>query len=221
MVGFVEGAAQRVPLLLEIAINWFVRYGADTWLDTDEFGVVFNQTEVIARAGFQLVDDWNAMLCRRLAAVSPNPAVKVTLADSEADLLGAAWIAEQIDRREAIDFKDLSVRRRKERYWREYNDWGTRFALARLGGRPVGTARLTEEELPVVVGVATLLEARNRGVATAVTATLTRMALDRHGLCALYAGRESQAARIYRRLGYQSLFSTRAWLRPYSPDARQ
>jgi predicted GNAT family acetyltransferase len=86
-----------------------------------------------------------------------------------------------------------------------------------VNGRPVGTARLTDEELPVVVGVVTLPEARGRGVATAVTGALAARAVSERGVCALYVERGSQAQRIYRRIGFEPLFRTQAWHRAYRP----
>ena len=107
---------------------------------------------------------------------------------------------------------------RLERYWREYEDYQSRIVIAAVDGQPAGTTRLTDEELTVIVGVATVTALRGRGVATAITATLAREALAEREACTLYVERHSQAARIYNRLGFVPLFRTRAWLRPYRAD---
>ena len=217
MVGFIDGSVAQLPILLDVAVRWFDHYRVDTWLDADEFGVMFRQHDLLEAWAFQLVDDWDAMVCRYSCVEARNPSVAVDLAESMDDIDLAAWIAEQTDRGAPIARDDPGVQRRKARFWREYSDWGYRFAIARLEGQPAGTARLTNEELPLVVGVATLPEARRQGVATSLTDLLTREALRRRGICALYVERGSQAARIYARLGYKPLFRSRAWVRRYRP----
>jgi GNAT superfamily N-acetyltransferase len=216
MVGFIDGPVARLPMLLDIAVRWFDHYHVDTWLDVDEFGIMFRQHELLEQRAFQLVDDWDAMVCRHSCDEVRNPSVAVDFAQSVNDIHLAAWIAEQTDRGVPIARDDPDVQRRKARFWHEYSEWGYHFAIATLDGRPAGTARLTNEALPLVVGVATLPEARGKGVATVLTSVLTRKALRWQGICALYVDRGSQAARIYGRLGYEPLFRSRAWVRRYA-----
>jgi GNAT superfamily N-acetyltransferase len=217
MVGFIDGPVARLPMLLDRAVCWFDHYRVDTWLDVDEFGIMFRQHDLLEAWAFQLVDDWDAIVCRHSCAENRNPSVAVDFAESMDDIHLAAWIAEQTDRGVPIARDDPGVQRRKARFWREYSEWGYHFAIARLDGRPAGTARLTNEELPLVVGVATLPDARHRGVATSLTGLLTQEALHQRGICALYVEHGSQAARIYARLGYEPLFRSRAWVRRYRP----
>lgn len=206
----------RLPLLLDIAIGWFGGCYADTWLDADEFGIMFRQQELIGARGFRLVDDWDAMICRRCEDGQRNPSIMVMFAQTQDEISLAAWIAEQADRDEPVPRDDPRVRRREARFWSEHSEWGTTFAVATLNGKPAGSARLTDEDLPLVVGVATLPKARGNGVATALTNILTHKALMRRGACALYVERGSQAARIYRRSGYRPLFRSRAWVRHFA-----
>ena len=215
MVGFVVGPVAALGTLLDTAINWFTGYGANTWVDADEYTVLFKHPELLHARGFRPSEDWEAMVCRRLAAVSRNASITLDRVQTRGDMRVAAWIAEQSDRSTPVSPDDQAVGRRMERYWREYVDYGSRYLIAALDGRPAGTARLTEEDLPVVVGVATVPEARRQGIATTITATLAELALRERGACALYADRGSQAARIYARLGFQPRYRMRTWVRPY------
>ncbi len=212
MIGFVQASPEQLAAVLDLAVAFFAERGADTWVDTDEFSPLWNATELLRDRGFLVHDDWVAMLCRQLQPTPPTP-IQVRAATSHDDLRLAAWVGEQNEATYPLTRDSAVVRRRLERYRSELNEWRTEFALGELDGRPVATARLTDEALPVVVGVATLLAARGRGAATAVTAYLTAHALERHGTCALYVERDSQAARMYTRLGYKPLFCARAWRR--------
>lgn len=212
MIGFVQAPPGQLGAVLDLAVTFFTERGADTWVDTDEFSPLWDANELLTERGFSVHDNWLAMICRQLQP-SPPTAVRVRAASSKDDLQVAAWIGEQNEAPYPLTRDSAAVQRRFERYWSELHEWRTEFALAELDGRPVGTARLTDEVLPVVVGVATLLAARGRGAATAITAYLTAHALERRGACALYVERDSAAARIYTRLGYTPLFRTRAWQR--------
>lgn len=214
MVGFVDGPLPLLPLVLDTAVTWFTGFGADTWLEVDEFDVLWAHRGLIEERGFELQNDWQAMLCHSVAAVETSRAIAVAYARTQSDVALAARIAEEADRGQPLSPDDTLVQRRAARFWREFSEWGSRFVVAWLDGQAVGTARLTDEELPVVVGVATLPAARGRGVATTITSLLARQAVAERGACALYADHGSQAARIYARIGFRPLFHLRAWLHP-------
>ncbi len=213
MVGFVEAPREQMRAVLEQVINWFGGYGADSWLDADEYSVLFHEDKLIESLDFRLADDWDAMLCRELVQREHNPDVLVRFVQDESELYDAAWIAQHMDRPGPIPRDDERVRARAQRFVQELRRGSTTFVLAFLNGALAGTARLTEEDLPVAVGVVTLPHARGHGVATAVTSALARKAIEQGSACALYAERESRAARIYRRLGFSPLFRSRAWVR--------
>ena len=66
MVGFVDGPPAQLGALLDLAVDWFTHHGVDTWVDVDEFGALWRYQHLIADRGFRLVDDWDAMICRRV-----------------------------------------------------------------------------------------------------------------------------------------------------------
>jgi GNAT superfamily N-acetyltransferase len=214
MLGAIEGPPDLVADAIDTAVAWFGRNGADTWIDADEWSVVFRNPALVESRGFVLNDDWNVLGCWNDVPAPANPAITLQNASTRDDFEIVARIAEQAEAAEGASHRE--VERRMERYWNEYTDWNSRFMIAWLDGEPVGTARLTDEDVPVVVGVATLPQARGHGVATTITASLTAQGLQMRGVCALYVDRGSQAERIYRRIGYIPLFRSRAWLRRWN-----
>lgn len=212
MIGYIEAPPIQLGAVLDQAITFFGALGCATWVDVDEFSPLWERQQELIERGFVVEDNWDAMICRGLQSVRSS-SVQVKLAATMDDLRRAAWIAEQHDASAPVPFADSRVQRRTKRYVTEFDEWQTQFALATLAGQTVGAARLTEEPLPVIVGVATLREARNHGVATALTAFLCERALSAKGACALYTERDSQALRIYRRLGFEPLYRCQAWVR--------
>jgi len=211
MIGYVEAAPRQLDVVIETALGWFGSYHVDTWVDVDQFGPLFGRDDLLERRGFRRHDDWDALLCRSLSPWAEPDGLQILEIADERHLRVAARIAEQHDPNR--DPQDTGTfERRLRRFRNEYAQGWSQFTLALLNDEPVGTARLTVEELPVVVGVVTVPSARGRGVATALTGCLVRNALAEHGACALYVERGSQAARIYRRLGFRSLFRCRVWL---------
>lgn len=217
VVGYIEAEPPLLGEVLDRAITFFSATEADTWAILDQEDPLWQRTDLLRERGFVLHDDWDAMLCRELRymPVDVRHDYQLRWVTSIEDLSVAAWIAEQIERGGPIEPGDAVVKRRLERYRTEQRSWDTRFVLAGPRNAPVATARLTDEPLPVIVGVATLPEARGRGYATAITAMLTQFALRTKGACALYADRNSQAGRIYRRLGYVPLFQSQGWVRRF------
>lgn len=219
VVGFIEGPVARLPDVLDIACAWFDDHGTDTWVDADDRSILFQHQHLITSRGFQLSDDLEAMICHRKQAVPFRSDLSIRRATDEAGLEIAAWISEQNDVALPLARDQIVVQRRLRRYRREHADWNYRFVVAYLNGEPVGTARLTDEELPVVVGVATLPAARRRGVATAITTALAAKAVSERGACALYVERGSEAQSIYRKIGFEPLYRSRTWCRYYGRTA--
>jgi predicted GNAT family acetyltransferase len=69
-------------------------------------------------------------------------------------------------------------------------------------------------ETAEVLGVATLPEARRRGLAGAVTALLARHALERGVRNLLLSAQDDDVARVYERVGFRRVGSTHAAERP-------
>jgi predicted GNAT family acetyltransferase len=69
-------------------------------------------------------------------------------------------------------------------------------------------------ETAELVGVATLPEARRRGLAGAVTALLARHALEHGVRNLLLSAQDDDVARVYERVGFRRVGSTHAAERP-------
>jgi GNAT superfamily N-acetyltransferase len=89
-----------------------------------------------------------------------------------------------------------------------------RACLAYLDGEPAGAAAVAPAEgVGLVVWVATAPEARGRGLAEACTAWVTNRALeDGARFVCLQASPMGEA--IYRRMGYEEIYSYRLWAAP-------
>ncbi|GAC1639583.1 MAG: hypothetical protein NVS4B8_06530 [Herpetosiphon sp.] len=217
MVGCIDAPASALGSILDRAVAFFGRVGADTAVDVDEYSPLWSAPQLLHERGFRVSDNLVAMNCRRLRAPVTGD-VSISMATEETDLYQAAWLSEQGDIGHPLPWDAPLVVQRFERYRTEAWLWNTRFVIGRVRGEVAGTARLTDEAVPVVVGVSTLPWMRGQGVATAMSASLTGMALEQAPTVALFAQRCSQAERIYRRLGYKLLYQNQVWVRPYDQD---
>jgi ribosomal protein S18 acetylase RimI-like enzyme len=164
-------------------------------------------------AGFDLVSD-NPGMALDLGGASdlgaPHPGVEIRPLD---DLAGLdAWA--EINRR-ALDLDPL-----RSRAWRDAQDRaiGSRgpmhIWIANLLGEPVAAAALFEGGgVAGVYNVATVPEARGRGIGRAVTATVLAEAIARgHRLAVL--GSSDLGYPLYRRLGFREVSRVRSYALP-------
>jgi ribosomal protein S18 acetylase RimI-like enzyme len=116
---------------------------------------------------------------------------------------GAVGPMEPADREEMVDFLEVHSPRthgqpfaRPEQHWVGVrDDDGTLVAL--------GCSEPVASGLPTLAGIAVDVRRRGEGWGAAVTAHLTRLAVDEAGACALGMFADNDVARrLYRRLGY-------------------
>jgi GNAT superfamily N-acetyltransferase len=85
--------------------------------------------------------------------------------------------------------------------------------VARLHGRAVSSSLAIEIDGSVgVFGVATLPDARGRGVGTAITAAAVDWARDRANLAWLQASEDGR--RVYERMGFEVVSDWDVWVLP-------
>ncbi|MFL5736041.1 MAG: GNAT family N-acetyltransferase [Actinomycetota bacterium] len=90
---------------------------------------------------------------------------------------------------------------------------GVTCLIAGLDGRPVASALAMEIDGSVgLFGVATLPDARGRGIGTAITAAAVDRVRDRCDLAWLQASEDG--GRVYRRMGFSTVGDWDVWLRP-------
>ena len=132
--------------------------------------------------------------------------------DSPAPVPGEERLVELDDAADAEELKAFSTAHNP----REWTPIGEGHVVRWVGVRAtdgsllaVGGAELTDAGVPHLAGIVTATHARGRGWGAAVTACLTRWAVDRHGVSTLGMFSDNvPARRLYARLGYRT---ARAW----------
>jgi GNAT superfamily N-acetyltransferase len=105
------------------------------------------------------------------------------------------------------------VTQRATERWREHERGWCRYYAAFSGEQYVGGCYVSlYEDVPTLMGVYTLPEARRRGVArTLLTRVVNEIAMMRNDLCCLYVERGNPAERLYQSLGFVPLFNTQTY----------
>lgn len=97
----------------------------------------------------------------------------------------------------------------------------TRYFIATLGGKPVGTgALILRGHVGEIIGIATLPEARQRGVArTMLCHLIARAQMARADLIFLAVAAGNPAEHLYAALGFREVGQHHLWRRPATTDA--
>jgi GNAT superfamily N-acetyltransferase len=106
------------------------------------------------------------------------------------------------------------VNQRASERWHEIErDW-CNYYVAWLDGKPVGGGYISlYEDVPTIMGLYTMPEARRRGVATALLArTIADTITVRNDVCCLYVEHGNPAERLYRHLGFFPLLDTQTYV---------
>lgn len=110
---------------------------------------------------------------------------------------------------------DALVNQRASERWSEHERNWCRYYVARLGGSIIGGCYSSLfEDIPMIMGVCTLPEARGRGAATALLARAVADVISpANPYTCLYVERGNPAETLYRTLGFIPLLSsqTYAW----------
>ena len=169
----------------------------------------------LTAAGFRL-DERLLLMARSGAITAPvNPNVRVELVTNF-----DAMRAYEYGSRRSFSGDDQPDERmvasRAGDRWRQQEQGWYRYYLALLNNRIVGGCYVTLwEDIPTLMGVYTVEEARGQGVATtllsAVTSDITRSGRDPY---CLYVKYDNPAQTLYRRLGFMQLATEETYLSP-------
>ena len=183
------------------------------WLVTVEAPGEEELPASLLAAGFQL-DERLILMGRRGAIVAPvNPGVRIELVTN----FDAMRAYEHGSRRSFYDDErpnERMVASRAADRWRQQQQGWYRYYLALLNNRIVGGCYVTLwEDIPTIMGVYTLAEARGQGVATSllahVTSEITRSGRDPY---CLYVKHDNPAQNLYLRLGFERLATEETYL---------
>ncbi len=185
------------------------------WLVTPETPGEEAFPAALLAAGLRL-DERLILMARRNAIVAPiNPSVRIELVAS----FDAMRAYEYGSRRSFYDDDhpdERMVASRASDRWRQQEQGWYHYYITLLHGHIVGGCYVTLwEDIPTLMGVYTIAEARGQAVATTllsrVTADITRS--GRNPYC-LYVKHDNPAQELYRRLGFEPLASEETYLSP-------
>jgi GNAT superfamily N-acetyltransferase len=166
----------------------------------------------LRQAEFRLHEDLLLMAHEGPIRVQSNPAVEVSPITS----FQAMWQYEHGSRQNFFDEPepiDVVVEHRARERWREQEHGWSRYYQAQLRGKVVGGCYISLfEDVPTLLGVYTVHEARRNGVATAL---LARAVADTiypgHEACCLFVKLGNPAERLYRQLGFVPLLNEQTY----------
>jgi ribosomal protein S18 acetylase RimI-like enzyme len=162
------------------------------------------------------LDERLILMCRHGAiSASANPAVRIALATS----FDAIRAYEHGSRRSFYDDDqpdERMVASRAGDRWRQQEQGWYRYYIAIWQQRVVGGCYVTMwEDIPTLMGVYTVAEARNQGIATTLLAhasgEIVRSGRDPY---CLYVKHDNPAQRLYLHLGFEPLASEETYLWP-------
>ncbi|WIG61126.1 MAG: hypothetical protein OJF49_003874 [Ktedonobacterales bacterium] len=105
---------------------------------------------------------------------------------------------------------DALISQRATERWREQEHNWCRYFRALLDGAPVGGCYVSLfEDIPTIMGVCTVPEARRQGVASALVAHAISSVITReHRLSCLFVEQGNPAEHLYRQLGFAPVLNT-------------
>lgn len=185
------------------------------WLVTPETPGEEELPAALRAAGFQLDERLILMARRGAIATRTNSAARIEpIASYE-----AMCAYEHGSRRSFYDEdqpNERMVASRAADRWRQQTQGWYRYYLTLLDGQVVGGCYVTQwEQIPTLMGVYTIAEARGRGAATTllhhVTSELARTGRDPY---CLYVKDDNPAQALYAQLGFKRLTTDETYLSP-------
>ena len=185
------------------------------WLVTPETPGEEELPAALRAAGYQLDERLILMARRGVIVTQSNPAARV----EPITTYDAMRVYEHGSRRSFYDDQqpnERMVASRAADRWRQQSQGWYRYYLTLLDGRVVGGCYVSLwEQVPTVMGVYTLAEARGRGAATSllrhVASDITRAG---HNAYCLYVKDDNPAQHLYERLGFRRLTTDETYLSP-------
>ena len=169
--------------------------------------------DALRAAHFRLDDNLLLMAHEGYVAASPNPAVVVAVIETEQ----AMWQYEYGSRQAFFNEEqptEAAVSQRARERWRDHENGWCRYYAATIAGRAVGGCYVSLfEAIPTILGVYTIAEARQRGVATALLErTISDLAHGGSWTSCLFVKHGNPAERLYRQLGFVPLMDEQTWV---------
>jgi GNAT superfamily N-acetyltransferase len=206
-IAFATAVPGAAPALVDAVLAYCSQQGlsADWTVIPSRMGEA--DLEAPLRAHGLRVEEHQRLMAREgPIAAAPNPRVTVAPIDSLDAMMvyeagsRASFFFDQAPPREAVE------RRARQRFDEQARGW-CRYVAAYLDNRPVGGCYYTRwEDVPTIIGVYTVQQARRNGVATALVSHVvsTLWSLGSHACC-LFVRDGNPAEHIYQRIGFVPL----------------
>ena len=153
--------------------------------------------------GLRVEEHQRLMVREGPITVAPSPRVAIVPIDTLDAMIvyeagsRASFFHDQAPLREAVE------RRARQRFDEQARGW-CRYLAAYLDNHPVGGCYYTRwEDVPTIIGVYTVPQARRQGVATALVSQVVRtLWSEGHQACCLFVHNGNPAEQIYRGIGF-------------------
>lgn len=208
-VGFASITSKRATEAVRVVTEFARHHQLQVqWLVVPQRAGEEELAAALTTVGFTLTDDLQLMAHR-------GPVRAPVEANAEVDVqhIGtweAMWRYEYGNRQSFYDEaqpSEAAVTQRARERWHEQERGWCRYFAAFAGGQYAGGCYISlYEDIPTVMGVYTLPQARRRGVArTLLMHVVDEIAVSRGDLCCLLVERGNPAALLYRELGFVAL----------------
>lgn len=170
-------------------------------------------SEALSAAGFVRIEDLLLMAhAGYIAAPPPGPQLAVAPISRWQEM----WDYEYCSRicfYGDIHPSEALVNQRASERWNEHERGWCRYYVARLGGGIIGGCYISLfEDIPMIMGVCTLPDARGRGAATALLARAVADVISpANPFTCLYVEHGNPAEMLYRRLGFIPLLDSQTY----------
>lgn len=213
VVSFVQTTPEAAPEFIKRITQYYSTLAPELlWQIDDVDCSTFNIIPYLEQQGFTLYEDLHAMVHEGTISSPENPHITVRRVVNRSDMAQYELIASTVFGGRDTPPSRAELEAAAERRWRLMLSGWTRYFLGYYDNQPVGTTAVTDETIPLVQSVATLKQARGRGVATAMVAHAVNYTCSMgYDTTSLYVNRDSPAERIYRRLGYIPLFTEKIY----------
>lgn len=212
VVGFVQTTPESAPELIKKITQFYRKLTPELLWQIDEDCATFDIVPYLEQQGFRLYENLYAMVHEGTIASPENPHVTVRRVVNRSDMAQYELIASTVFGGRDTPPPRSELEAAAERRWQLMLSGWTRYFLGYYDNQPVGTTAVTDEPIPLVQSVATLKQARGRGVATAMVAHAVNYTCSMgYDTTSLYVNRDSPAERIYHRLGYFPLFTEKIY----------
>jgi L-amino acid N-acyltransferase YncA len=201
-----------------IAVDQVQRFarqrGIETqWIVVPERPGEGNLPQALRAAGFHLDENLLLMAHEGFVSAPHNPMVTTSIIETQQ----AMWQYEYGSRQAFFEEEhpaEAAVSQRARERWREHEHGWCRYYAAAINGRAVGGCYVSLfEEIPTILGVYTVAEARRHGVATALLdRSIADLAHNGRWISCLFVKHGNPAELLYRQLGFAPLMDEQTWV---------